>query len=111
MSKTIVDNLELMNGNIVSLPLDDDIYIVDNYDIGSLSFVPILITEDWVKKFGFKKQLDGRYTKGSCLIEIFFYKEGCSVFSNSSLLNHIKNIHQLQNLYLLLRGEVLKINM
>jgi hypothetical protein len=69
---------------------------------------PIQLTEEWLVKFGFEKELDRVYRKNkSHMIEFIFYEEGVLCTSQSVCLNKIKHIHQLQNLYFALTGEEL----
>ena len=71
-------------------------------------FKPIPLTEEWLLKFSFKKELDNFYRKnGSHFIEVLFYDEGFQVTSQFVCLDHIKYVHQLQNLYHALTGEEL----
>jgi hypothetical protein len=71
---------------------------------------PIPLIEEWLEKLGFTKELDGLYRKNkSELIEILFYANGWQVTTQSVCLNHIKYVHQLQNLYFALTGAELTV--
>ena len=74
-------------------------------------YEPIPLTEEWLVKFGFEKQLDGNYKHpNSHEIEVFFHNRGFEVIVDSTCKNHIKHVHQLQNLYFALTGEELELN-
>jgi hypothetical protein len=77
-------------------------------------YTPIPLTEEWLLKFGFKPKmieteyysfwkighLGARYDKKTHEVEITYI---------GAFLKHIKNVHQLQNLYFALTGEELTI--
>jgi len=68
-------------------------------------YEPILITEEWLLKFGFSKELDSFYRiKNSYLVEVLFHDKGITISTQSVCLNHIIYLHQLQNLYFSLTG-------
>jgi len=72
------------------------------------SLMPIPLTKEWLLKFGFEKKITS---------DVFptFFKNKINVndrvvyVSEYGFLNHIKNVHQLQNLYYALTGEELTI--
>ena len=81
---------------------------------------PIQLTEEWLLKFGFK--LAGDFTNTMVLDVVkhaydcseirYSPNEGLLRFSNggikgSTIIPHIKHVHQLQNLYFALVGEEL----
>ena len=76
---------------------------------------PIPLTEDWLIKFGFKKQIKKttgvvNYKLGKCIISnnrfyIPKYNDGHN-YVDVDLLNHV---HEQQNLYFALTGEELTI--
>ena len=71
---------------------------------------PIPLTEEWLLKFGFKKELDSFYRLNkSSMIEICFFDDGILVTNQSVCLSNIKYLNQLQNLYFALTGEELTI--
>jgi hypothetical protein len=84
---------------------DDD--TIDDY------YKPLLLTEEWLLKFGFKKLSNEWLRLEVCKKWGSLYWEALSGFrltinSNEIQLSHIKYIHQLQNLYFALTGEELK---
>jgi len=71
---------------------------------------PILITEEWLLKFGFKHSGNGFYIHIPSLIEMYnigdkYFYSGLKGVS----IGNIKYIHQLQNLYHALTGFDLQI--
>lgn len=71
----------------------------------------IPLTEEWLLKFGFEKELDGFYRKNkSLMIEFIFYDSGVLCANQSICLNHIKYVNQLQNLYFALTETELEYN-
>ena len=86
-----------------------------------LELQPILLTEEWLLRFGFVKWEDRltieAWAKGhpSQRFDIDFI-EGEIVMnsryqehSDTHIMGHIKHVHQLQNLYFALTGEELKL--
>ena len=84
---------------------------------------PIPLTEDWLLKFGFEKEIDefDIFSIHNSQYSIQHYKNGKCIFVYSPIneLNpedeenviflQIKHVHQLQNLYFALTGEELTI--
>ena len=81
---------------------------------------PIPLTEEWLLKFGFHLrdgfsntfQLNVEKHQYDCATITYSEKEGLLRFSNgqqkgTTLIPHIKYVHQLQNLYFALIGEEL----
>ena len=109
---------ELRIGNLIEInaPIMDKIIVVDVYHISELKknkdfFQPIPLTEEWLLKFGFNKQIDGFFRKNnSFMIEVLFHDEGFCVTNQGVILNHILYLHQLQNLYFALTGTELTLN-
>jgi hypothetical protein len=70
---------------------------------------PIPLTEEWLLKFGFKKNYKlGLYYKGGHAIDI--HREGNAEFYTGEYggwFVFIEHVHQLQNLYFALTGEEL----
>jgi hypothetical protein len=70
---------------------------------------PIPLTEEWLVRFGFEKHkttdIYPTYAKG--LINV---NDGVVWVVNNGFLNHIKHVHQLQNLYFALTGRELTLN-
>ena len=73
-------------------------------------FEPIPLTEEWLFKFGFKK--DGKYNSSDRWMGIFnqplIMGNGYLTIPNYPL-TEIKYVHQLQNLYFALTGQELEI--
>ena len=81
-----------------------------------IDFTPIPLTEEWLLKFGFTKELDYFFIKinqfGTTLylhIEDNIYQIGCQYGSWYSNNTEIKYGHQLQNLYFALTNKELKL--
>jgi hypothetical protein len=82
---------------------------------------PIPLTEEWLKKFGFKKGATSDYNFKQLDDEKYIavnkenYEYECIIAienledETNSYLPHIKYVHQLQNLYFALTGEELTI--
>lgn len=70
---------------------------------------PIPLTEEWLVKFGFVKGQDGWYSN-----KTICFNENLVCYFNSTNdvteLNHIKYVHQLQNLYFALTNTELTLN-
>lgn len=77
---------------------------------------PIPLTEEWLLKFGFKYSLkfnDFMFKDQNDVFEIKPYKNGflnSVIWHYNEILQEIKYVHQLQNLYFALTGEELTIN-
>ena len=68
---------------------------------------PILLTEEWLLKLGFKKdKVDETYYNGNFQIMLPYFFQ-----YKTSLIDHIivKYVHQLQNIYFALTGEELEL--
>lgn len=72
---------------------------------------PIPLTEDWLIKFGFTKVNKYSYWLDDFLCETIYINlntRKTTIGSNEEYdINHIKHVHQLQNLYFALTGEEL----
>jgi len=80
--------------------------------IGISAIEPIPLTEEWLLRFGFEKELDGFYRKNkSGIIEFCFYDNGILATTQSVCLSHFKYVHQLQNLYFSLTNNELTIKL
>lgn len=124
---------ELRIGNLVSYHDDNTLFEVTKIDelgIGVKNeeqetwieydcFSPITLTEEWLLKFGFKKEAEGYYLQTTFYIRVisypdlqiqFYSRTIHSDFYKIVLENDIKCVHQLQNLYFALTGEELIIN-
>jgi len=86
---------------------------------------PIPLTEDWLLKFGFEKETEGKpwyYINHDALWSLYIdiensgleyhlmSEEDIDEITAIDLAINIKHVHQLQNLYFALTGEELKIN-
>lgn len=120
---------ELRIGNYLNDPYGD----YTNVDVNVLDYLvkcerdsqrnekykPIPLTEEELKKFGFKKQIDEidnhvqfHYVVNDNLIALFKNDDMEGVLINNHMheTKLIKSMHQLQNLYHALTGEELTIN-
>ena len=75
---------------------------------------PILITEEWLLKFGFEKYTNNEFSFETKDFEISFLngelKLLCGDYAENPIsLNNQKYVHQLQNLYFALTNEELTI--
>ena len=59
---------------------------------------PILLTEEWLLKFGFKK-FKSKKIWSSKFVIIYYKKDIGYCYGKSSARTTIKHVHQLQNLY------------
>ena len=115
---------ELRIGNYV-YPFDD-IYLVDSKTIlkdcikvtpkdfkNTIHLEPIPLTEEWLIKFGFVRSSEKTTRLGYLKYNTFDLNGGCgygNVFTyGSAAFNHIKHVHQLQNIYFALTNEELTI--
>ena len=95
---------------VKGIELEDKFYSIDTqYQFhGWMKNVePIPLTEEWLMKFGFKKhKTDDRYiTFAKANINI---NDGIvNLVGYPNFLNHIKHVHQLQNIYHALTGKEL----
>jgi len=71
-----------------------------------LDIDPIPLTEEWLLKFGFVKHkttdIYPTFAK-----QMFNWNDGILYIIGYGFMNHIKHVHQLQNLYFALTGEEL----
>lgn len=79
---------------------------------GDSTAKPILLTEEWLVKFGAEKvnQIDWVLKIGSVVFCFRFYKEWYSSIGSIYLSDRIQYVHQVQNLYYCLCGKELQIN-
>lgn len=116
---------ELRIGNIIN-DMGSRAYIVDAYEIvilsrtaggkKNISFNPILLTPEWLLKFGFGKYDGGLLIRLREMDRALDWDAQTGLYlvcledeNNTIELEHIKHVHQLQNLYFALTGEELKI--
>jgi hypothetical protein len=86
----------------------------DIVDVKIIHFKPILLTEEWLLKFGFEKEKIQLTTytkiKLSITLKTNEYVSGRTYFNSWCILEkQIEYVHQLQNLYFALTGEELTI--
>jgi hypothetical protein len=79
------------------------------------SVKPILLTEEWLLKFGFEKVNRDvpAYEKENLIVEWLFERWTGRLYMdvyNSIQIIELKSVHQLQNLYFVLTGEELTIS-
>lgn len=101
-----------IGNNTVSFSIGRDRKGVEHYQTYYLEGVnPIILTEDWLLKFGFRKE--DKYGNGS---SYFLYTLGILTYNTSydllwagniSDIKQPKYVHQLQNLYFALTGKEL----
>jgi hypothetical protein len=92
---------------------------IDDFNFREDFFIPIPLTEEWLLKFGFKKDLDGSFVFGLLSMfkdkrlkqNVYIYTESTQSLSDGQwvVINDLKlqYVHQLQNLYFALTGEEL----
>ncbi|MCK5605284.1 hypothetical protein KAR91_25555 [Candidatus Pacearchaeota archaeon] len=86
---------------VVSLEILKIIEEKDNH-----SYKPILLTEEWLIKFGLLKTKERSYLLGC--YELVKYEDVFRVLlSKNGILTSLKYVHQLQNLYFALTGNEL----
>jgi len=126
---------ELRIGNLIYNSYTQDVFSVYSMFIVQFSktedtnIKPVLLTEEWLLKFGFKNikehwvkyddKPEGFHTNSICIIQhkdLFSRKHLSFSFSASGNYNpnsidfEVKYVHQLQNLYFALTGEELIID-
>jgi hypothetical protein len=77
-------------------------------------FEPIPLTEEWLKRLGLKYQFDSdtyeinfKYDCNKIIVDLFTKHVCVDTGLNSIYIEHIKFVHQLQNLYFALTGKEL----
>jgi hypothetical protein len=106
---------EVRYGNLAMNAHGRVVEITDIDGVGKLE--PIPLTEEWLLKFGFEKNIlyDGRWHHGGFTnpnAPLFYYSDmslsGSLLFSGGKQIK-IETVNQLQNLYFYLCGEELTI--
>jgi len=108
---------ELRIGNYVyfqnseSGKYENDLPIETGKELDDCDCQPILLTEEWLIRFGFEK--NSYWFKDDNMIRFVFDENGwlhCSIGDNEKgfLYNRIKFVHQLQNLYFALTSQELE---
>jgi hypothetical protein len=109
---------ELRIGNLVYNPNLKEVRTLDILDIRDYAeqrlikdFEPIPLTEEWLVKFRFVKEIDDLYLDLSSSFLIWFNDDEFLHYKSNQLetICSIKYVHQLQNLYFALTGEELTI--
>ena len=104
-----MESRELRTGNYVRVINDTvrEYFIVQDTN-QSHFFEPIPLAEEWLVKMGFKKFVtsDKYHTYALGVINV---NDNIVYVSELGFLNHIKYVHQLQNLYFDLTGEELTV--
>ena len=115
---------ELRIGNLVEVFKDtyypivgisiENAYVSNKMGVLHCSYIelePIPLTEEWLVKFGFKKEYDNYWSHKKSYFEIDKDNEGLWINSvNGNEYHHgngFNHVHQLQNLYFALTGEEL----
>ena len=94
-----------VNGGYSTTSLEEN---SNNNEIDDYMIQPIPLTEEWLLKFGFEKNITTDLHP-TFSYDILNVNDGIVYVLNYGFVNHIKYIHQLQNLYFALTGEELKI--
>ena len=106
-----IGNLVNFEGDIMSVTSGDIHYFDENLD----SFSPIPLTPEILEKAGFKHLTDGVYELATETLSICYDEHGIDIAFKDDMiatdLDHIKSLHQLQNLYFALTGEELPIEL
>ncbi len=106
---------ELRIGNLVKYKHLSESSSISAFDISQISddnsnVEPIRLTEEWLLKFGFKKDLENDLYLESTSTSFFVWQNKRVELldnKNNICISHCKYVHQLQNLYLALTGEEL----
>jgi hypothetical protein len=105
-----IGNIVYVKGEVDELNgiADNDYYSTDyGHGVWDDDIEPIPLTEGWLLKLGFEKLRDNLFVLNELLefnANVICIDEGRGLIP----LNHIKHIHQLQNLYFALTGEELE---
>jgi hypothetical protein len=110
-------NYQTAEGDILTATIDwQDLKWLSEDEKGfNLVHNPILLTEDWLLKFGFKYSLtldDFMFKDKNDIFEMQPYKKGflnSVTWCDNEILQELKYVHQLQNLYFALTGEELSL--
>jgi len=72
-------------------------------------YSPIPLTEEWLKKFGFSLKRHYYTKKHYGALKILLHEDGIRILVLGLNIDHIKHVHELQNLFRFLFGEELTI--
>jgi len=105
---------ELRIGNLVyilGLDVPIDIGRLQAISEGDKFYKPILLTKEWLRKFGFDWDGYGEFLKEGLLIDCEYTDKGkwAAMFNMISIPYEIEYVHQVQNLYFALYAEELEI--
>jgi hypothetical protein len=103
-----IGNLVNENGEVIKIRQET----LCDFANGYVVFEPIPLTEEWLLKFGFKKPAHTWCGDVFHLTEWDKYPINWCVAMNKNnavIIEKLKYVHQLQNLYFALTGEELKI--
>jgi hypothetical protein len=112
----------LVNPNVKGIILTDETVKVDasllmvidgQIDNKGITFEPIALTEEWLLKFGFKKNRECFFLNYNDIetFKIMFHYDGYYIEDNDfgfTNPNPIKNVHTLQNWFFLFSSEELE---
>lgn len=93
------------------LPEENLAHIANPIKIKWSNITGVPLTEDWLIKFGFEKEIESKITY--FIIDEFNIewwskaKDGKALFTDGNLYRHMDFVHQLQNLYFALTGKEL----
>ena len=89
-----IENWVNHDGRLISIELKhfQDILLYPNEQ---RKYAPIPLTEEWLLKFGFKKE--NNFTWGNLEMELMQREDGFWIWLGADL--YLKHVHQLQNLY------------
>jgi hypothetical protein len=105
--------LSIDKDGVLVEPLGEYVHLIDMD--GMYDLQPIPLTEEWLLKFGFTSSngwFELRCNKSFYSLDVNVLMEVSICVNNESMeyplyLDHIKHVHQLQNLYYALTGEEL----
>lgn len=109
---------DLIIGNYIKLMFNHEDYETLQVTLNDLVSVdkkqavyePIPLTEEWLLKFGFKKDLENDLYLESTSTSFFVWQNNRVELldnKNNICISHCEYVHQLQNLYFALTGEEL----
>ena len=106
-----IGNLVNVNSDMLSVTGADIAY----FDFNGNDYSQILLTPEILEKAGFRHLAEGVYELSTETLSIAWDETGLDIaFEGNDIgydLDHIKSLHQLQNLYFALTGEELPIEL
>jgi hypothetical protein len=103
-------NYKTSEGDVLTNVIDwqDLKWLSEDEELFNLAHSPIPLTEEWLLKFGFEKQMMWTYAIdiiGNKKLIYYLGEKGWSIGNkNYSDFSNLKYVHQLQNLYFALTG-------